>query len=168
MEIKKGVCIQSKLLRNFDGQQGGTMYVHGVAFRLQDGGVTSGEYISKSDVNSKFIINQEHEFEFYPELNPEKQPRIKVPQNPAFAGGGGYASGAAVSRTQETPEDRNRSFALSYAKDCAELFKCKTPGDVIFAAEEFLQWLNNKPVSPADVFEKELNKPEVNDDDLPF
>ena len=71
--------------------------------------------------------------------------------------------------SKESPEEKKRAFALSYAKDfvCAWInsqrsdMPVKTPEDVLLIADDFLSWLNGNGEKP----EVKEDKPE---DILPF
>ena len=72
---------------------------------------------------------------------------------------------------KESSNDRNRGFALSYAKDfiCAQInsgSKNLGPADVLLIAEDFNGWLNNEDKPEA--VELEIDTRIHNEDVLPF
>lgn len=162
--IKQGTVKQAKYLGRTWEAHNKTFYVHGIAFENGD----FGEYSSVSDQQNKFAVGLEVRYEITGEPG-----KVKIkPVHDLPEGGTPFNTPSAF---KEAPKDKNRGFALSYAKDfiCAQIAtgsKELGPADVLLIAEDFNNWLNNdqdpqsRPAKP----DPDLPSNPIPSDDLPF
>ena len=156
---KQGKVKQAKYLGRTWEAHGKTFYVHGIAFENGD----FGEYSSISDQQTKFVVGQDA---FYEMSGEPGKIKIKPAQDPYD---GWSKTGSSSPKPKETPEQKNRGFALSYAKDIV-IARLQSKGyefdemELLQLADSFNQWLNNEH---KEAFKEELppTKPE---DELPF
>ena len=83
----------------------GTFHVHGIVFENGD----FGEYSSKDKEQTKFIAGQSSTYEMTGSPGRQKIKPV-APDQQSFVSGG-------PSLPKQTKDDKNRAFALSYAKD---------------------------------------------------
>jgi hypothetical protein len=151
---------QAKYLNKTWENHYGTFHVHGIAFENGD----FGEYSSVHPEQDKFVVGQLATYNMTGE--PGKQ-KIK-PVNPKMYGD---RHGEGFSKPKETKNDRNKSFALAYAKDIViAQIRCGNEWDemeLLQLAETFNAWLNGESkketLDPAP--KEEHHTPS---DDLPF
>ena len=139
METKKSKVLVAAFSREFNTQNG-VFYCHQITFENQD----TGEYVSKSKDQTKFIVGQEAEYTSEPNGNfPNK---IKPAQQP-FAGGGGGGF------RKENPESRRSIERQTCLKAAVEVSpEGAQPHVVLSYAEQFVQWLGEGgPVKKEDL-----------------
>jgi hypothetical protein len=127
--------------------------------------------------NSPFQVGQEALYEVKRETQYGKSGSVKKPESAQYQGGqtNGYKKSSGVYTGA-----KDRSLALSYAKDIivADIAAGRTPNiqDVLFMADKFLNWLENKPAEqpqqqtpPAQIQTQPAPEVPVNQfDGLPF
>ncbi len=135
----------------------GTFHVHGIVFENGD----FGEYSSKDKEQTKFIAGQSSTYEMTGSPGRQKIKPV-APDQQSFVSGG-------PSIPKQTKDDKNRAFALSYAKDiaCANLPGWKLDEmELLQLAETFNAFLNGE--KKQEPIESQPIPKEDPSDDLPF
>ena len=133
----------------------GTFYVHGIVMENGD----FGEYSSKSEVQEYFIAGQQATYELSGVPGRQKIKPV-APDHKSFVSGG---PSIPKDPPKQKQDDRNKSFALAYAKDiaCANLPNWQLDEmELLQLAETFNAWLNGE--------KKEEPIAKDPSDDLPF
>lgn len=156
-ETKKGVVRSVTGNGTWDSKYG-TMYKFEIAFDNGD----AGEYNSKSQDQTKFVIGQEAEYTIASrEYNGNTFYTIK-PAQPAGGYGGGYKSKA-------DPEKDKRIAKLAVLKSATELVTAKLIDrkDIFVIADEMMKWVYDEKVT-AVPHKPTAVLPNGQTDDLPF
>ena len=155
--MKQSIVKQAKYLNKTWSNDYGTFHVHGIAFENGD----FGEYSSKDQVQDKFIEGQSSTYEMTGSPGRQKIKPV-APDQQSFVSGG-------PSLPKQSKDDKNRAFALSYAKDiaCANLAGWKLDEmELLQLAETFNAFLNGEkkqePIESAPIPKEDPT------DDLPF
>ena len=138
--IKQGTVKQAKYLGRTWEAHGKTFFVHGIAFDNND----FGEYSSVNEHQTKFVVGQTR---FYELAGEPGKIKIKPADDPNDPYGGWTKSG--LKEYTPKPDDKNRGFALSYAKDITIGRMEREEGynfdelELLQLADTFNNWLNN-------------------------
>lgn len=163
-ETKKGVVRSVTGNGTWDSKYG-TMYKFEVSFDNGD----AGEYNSKSQDQTKFVIGQEAEYTISSrEYNGNMYYTIKPAQPAGGYSGGGYKSKA-------DPEKDKRIAKLAVLKSATELVVADKIGrqDIFVIADEMMKWVYDEKVTIGRKEEAVPHKPVAvlpngETDDLPF
>ena len=140
--IKKSVVKQAQANGTWQGKFG-TMYKHEIAFENGD----SGEYSSKDQYQTKFVVGQETEYEFID----GKYPKVKPINN--------WQPNAQASTPKQSKDDVQEYIIKQSTLKCATDYVIANGGDerrVIEVAEMFTNWVLKG------------DKPQEQPQDLPF
>tara|TARA_R100000654_G_scaffold14456_1_gene31120 strand:- start:17205 stop:17630 length:426 start_codon:yes stop_codon:yes gene_type:complete len=140
--IKKSVVKQAQANGTWDGKFG-TMYKHEIAFENGD----SGEYSSKDQNQTKFVVGQETEYEFID----GKYPKVKPINN--------WQPNAQASTPKQLKDDVQEYIIKQSTLKCATDYVIANGGDerrVIEVAEMFTNWVLKG------------DKPQEQPQDMPF
>ena len=140
--IKKSVVKQAQANGTWDGKFG-TMYKHEIAFENGD----SGEYSSKEQNQTKFVVGQETEYEFID----GKYPKVKPINN--------WQPNAQASTPKQSKDDVQEYIIKQSTLKCATDYVIANGGDerrVIEVAEMFTNWVLKG------------DKPQEQPQDMPF
>ena len=129
--IKKSVVKQAQANGTWQGKFG-TMYKHEIAFENGD----SGEYSSKDQYQTKFVVGQEVDYEYHS----GEYPKIK-PVN-TFQQGGNFSKGKSDDVQEMIVKQSSLKAAVDYCK--GDTFYTR---DIIDYAEEFFLWVT-KGIKP--------------------
>ena len=140
--IKKSVVKQAQANGTWQGKFG-TMYKHEIAFENGD----SGEYSSKDQNQTKFVVGQETEYEFID----GKYPKVKPINN--------WQPNAQASTPKQSKDDVQEYIIKQSTLKCATDYVIANGGDerkVIEVAEMFTNWVLKG------------DKPQEQPQDMPF
>ena len=140
--IKKSVVKQAQANGTWQGKFG-TMYKHEIAFENGD----SGEYSSKDQYQTKFVVGQETEYEF----TDGKYPKVKPINN--------WQPNAQASTPKQSKDDVQEYIIKQSTLKCATDYVIANGGDerkVIEVAEMFTNWVLKG------------DKPQEQPQDMPF
>ena len=140
--IKKSVVKQAQANGTWQGKFG-TMYKHEIAFENGD----SGEYSSKDQYQTKFVVGQETEYEFID----GKYPKVKPINN--------WQPNAQASTPKQSKDDVQEYIIKQSTLKCATDYVIANGGDerrVIEIAEMFTNWVLKG------------DKPQEQPQDMPF
>tara|TARA_R100000329_G_C7595241_1_gene211070 strand:+ start:471 stop:896 length:426 start_codon:yes stop_codon:yes gene_type:complete len=140
--IKKSVVKQAQANGTWQGKFG-TMYKHEIAFENGD----SGEYSSKDQYQTKFVVGQETEYEFID----GKYPKVKPINN--------WQPNAQASTPKQSKDDVQEYIIKQSTLKCATDYVIANGGDerkVIEVAEMFTNWVLKG------------DKPQEQPQDMPF
>ena len=126
---KTSKVLVAAFTREFSGQYG-TMYVHQITFENQD----SGEYLSKSRDQDKFVVGQEAKYTI-DASNPAYPAKIKPVLDAPQGGKSWGKSDPAKNRSIE------RQTALKAAVELAPLFRTEKLSEVVTMADILHAWL---------------------------
>ena len=140
--IKKSIVKQAQANGTWEGKFG-TMYKHEIAFENGD----SGEYSSKDQNQTKFVVGQETEYEFID----GKYPKVKPINN--------WQSNTQASTLKQSKDDVQEYIIKQSTLKCATDYVIANGGDerrVIEIAEMFTNWV------------RKGDKPQEQPQDMPF
>ena len=140
--IKKSVVKQAQANGTWQGKFG-TMYKHEIAFENGD----SGEYSSKDQYQTKFVVGQETEYEFID----GKYPKVKPINN--------WQPNAQAFTPKQSKDDVQEYIIKQSTLKCATDYVIANGGDerkVIEVAEMFTNWVLKG------------DKPQEQPQDMPF
>ena len=152
MTEKTSKVVLAAYSRSFSGQYG-TFYVHTVTFENGD----SGEYTSKTQEQSNFVVGQEARYTI-DNSNPAYPAKIKPVQEQKASGGFGKSDPAKNKSIQ-------RQTALKAAVEISPSLGVKAISEIIKIADTFNAWIEAEPQAPV------AQKPEEQTgtvNDLPF
>ena len=164
--MKQSKVTQAKYLNKTWSNDYGTFHVHGIAFENGD----FGEYSSKSIEQDYFVVGQSSTYEMTGTPGRQKIKPV-APDQQSFVSGG---PSIPKDQPRQSKDDKNRAFALSYAKDIVIGFLNNSDVreytfdemELLQLAETFNAWLNGE--KKQEPIESQPIPEEDPTDDLPF